>query len=331
MDAPPSQTRPSGGDGETSGPRGCRRDVDAVVRDLDGVTAGDVYEASDVDVSTSTVAETHTRSVLELVGVDCRVCAGLIEAAVERLEAVSNATVSSGHGTLRVDYDPESVGQAELRAELSDLGYPVATVDEAYANRQASHWAEARFAAGILAGSMVLSSYLAVIYPTRFDAWFYGPEVVALLERALTSVVATHFYLNIAVLTGFVLLFTGGPILEDAAVAVRELSPNRALAVAASALALYLYSSLAAFWPVFDAGVYYDVVVGLIVGATVIRRSGAEAPRDDGRVEAVFEGSEADARTMLAWWERRPVQAEVTDVVVEEGDPEGDLDGFEKR
>lgn len=297
MDAPPSQTPSSGGDGESPGAHGCRRDIDAVVRDLEGVTAGDVYEASEVDVSTSTVAETDARSVLELVGVDCRVCAGLVEATVERLEAVSNATVSSGHGTLRVDYDPEAVAQSELRAELSDLGYPVETVDEAFANRQAAHWAEARFAAGILAGSMVLSSYLAVIYPTRFDAWFYGPDVVALLERALTSVAATHFYLNIAVLTGFVLLFTGGPILQDAAVAVRESSPNRALAVAAGALALYLYSSLAAFWLVFDAGVYYDVVLALVVGATVVRQSGAEAPEATAE-EDPLEGSAPDARTV---------------------------------
>lgn len=296
MDAPPSETRPSG-DGRSPDSHDCRRDVDAVVRDIEGVTAGDVYEASSAEVSSSTVAETDARSVLGLVGVDCRVCAGLIEAAVGRLEAVSNATVSSGHGTLRVDYDPESVAPSELRAELSDLGYPVETVDEAFANRQASHWAEARFAAGILAGSMVLSSYLAVIYPTRFDTWFYGPEVVAILERALTSVAATHFYLNIAVLAGFVLLFTGGPILEDAAVAVREASPNRALAVAASALALYLYSSLAAFWLVFDAGVYYDVVVGLIVGATVIRQSGIEAPEATAEEEPL-EGSAPDARTV---------------------------------
>lgn len=48
---------------------------------------------------------------------------------------------------------------------------------------------------------------------------------------------------------------------------------------------------------------------------------------DDGRAEAVFEGSEEDVRTMLEWSERGPIWAEVADVVVEEGD----FDGFEKR
>lgn len=52
---------------------------------------------------------------------------------------------------------------------------------------------------------------------------------------------------------------------------------------------------------------------------------------DAGRVEAVFEGSEEDVETMLEWCERGPIKADVTDVKVEEGNPQGDLDGFEKR
>ena len=52
---------------------------------------------------------------------------------------------------------------------------------------------------------------------------------------------------------------------------------------------------------------------------------------DDGRVEAVFEGSEEDVETMLEWCERGPIKADVDDVEVEEGNPQGDLDGFEKR
>jgi Cu2+-exporting ATPase len=277
---------------------GCRRDVDAAVRDLDGVAATDVYDASEAAVTTSTVPEADARSVFELAGLDCRVCAGLVVAALLRLEAVSNATVSSGHGTLRVDYDPGRLTLADLRAELSALGYPVETTDEAFASRRESQWAEARVAAGILAGSMVLSSYLAVLYPIRFDFWFYGPEVVAFLKRALTSIAATHFYLNIAVLTGFVLLFTGRPVLNEAAAALRELSPNRALVVAAAAVALYLYSSLAAFWLVFDGGVYYDIVVALTVGATLVRQSGTDAPEAGAEDDPEGSAPVADATTV---------------------------------
>lgn len=52
---------------------------------------------------------------------------------------------------------------------------------------------------------------------------------------------------------------------------------------------------------------------------------------DDGRVEALFEGDEEDVETMIEWCEQGPIKADVTDVEVEYGDPQGDLDGFEKR
>lgn len=262
----------------------CRRDIEAVVREIDGVAASDVREANEGTVGTSRVPEEYDRNVFELAGLDCRVCAGLIEAALMRLAGVSNATASHLQGTLRVDYDPEAIAETDLRSELLELGYPIETTDEAFANRRATQWAEARFAGGVLAGAMVLALYAAVIYPTRFDNWFYHPEVVALLERALASVAATHFYLNIAVLTGFVLFFTGKPVLDDAATAVVERSPNGSLAIATLAMALYAYSSLTAFWLVVDGGVYYDVVLALIVGTTIVRQSEvgvSEAASDD--------------------------------------------------
>ncbi|MFC6826642.1 acylphosphatase [Halopelagius fulvigenes] len=52
---------------------------------------------------------------------------------------------------------------------------------------------------------------------------------------------------------------------------------------------------------------------------------------DDGRVEALFEGSEEDVETMIEWCKRGPVKADVTDVEVEEGKPQGDLEDFEKH
>ena len=52
---------------------------------------------------------------------------------------------------------------------------------------------------------------------------------------------------------------------------------------------------------------------------------------DDGRVEALFEGAEDDVETMIEWCQRGPIKADVSNVEVEEGDPQGDLDGFEKH
>jgi len=51
---------------------------------------------------------------------------------------------------------------------------------------------------------------------------------------------------------------------------------------------------------------------------------------DDGRVEAVFEGPEADVESMLEWCHTGSPKARVDDVDVEYGDP-GGLEGFEIR
>lgn len=51
---------------------------------------------------------------------------------------------------------------------------------------------------------------------------------------------------------------------------------------------------------------------------------------DDGRVEAVFEGSEGSAEEMVEWCHSGSSAATVESVETEYGDPEG-LDGFEIR
>ena len=51
---------------------------------------------------------------------------------------------------------------------------------------------------------------------------------------------------------------------------------------------------------------------------------------EDGRVEAVFEGSEEDVEGMVEWCHTGSPRAEVDDVEVEYEDPEG-LEGFRIR
>ena len=238
---------------------GCRRDVD---------------RAAASTVGTSTVGETHDHSVFEVTGLDCRTCAGLVESVLAAREGVSNVTASAGHGAVRVDYDPDEASPDGLRAALSDLGYPVETTDEAFSNRRAAQWREARLVTGFLAGMMAFAPYAAVVYPTRFSVWPAHPRVVALLERALETAFATHFYINLALLAGIVLLVTGKPLLEDAEASLRAGSPDRTLAVAALAVGLYAYSTATAF--VVQGGVYYDMVIVVVVGAAVWRAADRE-------------------------------------------------------
>jgi len=250
----------------------CRRDVERAVSGIEGLSAAAVHAAAEETVATASVAETDHRSVFELAGLDCRTCAALLETVLSSRAGVSNATASHRHGAVGVDYDPERVSPAELRTALADLGHPVESTDEAFRNRRAAQWREARLATGFLAGLMALVPYAAVVYPTRFAFWPYDPQVVALLERALTTAFATHFYLNLALLSGIVLLFTGKPLLSDAAAALRERSPDRSLAVGAVLVGLYAYSSATAFLPL-SGGVYYDVVVVAVVSATAWRQA----------------------------------------------------------
>lgn len=52
--------------------------------------------------------------------------------------------------------------------------------------------------------------------------------------------------------------------------------------------------------------------------------------RDDGRVEAIFEGPEDAVSEMIEWCQKGSPAADVEDVNVEYGGPEGE-DGFEIR
>jgi acylphosphatase len=58
--------------------------------------------------------------------------------------------------------------------------------------------------------------------------------------------------------------------------------------------------------------------------------SGWVRNREDGRVEAVFEGSEEDVDAMVGWCHEGSPAAQVEDVEVEYGEPEG-IEGFEIR
>jgi len=55
---------------------------------------------------------------------------------------------------------------------------------------------------------------------------------------------------------------------------------------------------------------------------------GSVRNRPDGTVEVVAEGSEQDLRSFLAWLQRGPENARVTNVDASWGDPSGEFSGF---
>lgn len=276
---------------------GVCRDISAVVQTIDGVDTAAVQRRVAMETPDSTtIPEGHERVVFEVTGLDCENCAALIETVLASETGISNASASHRYGSVRVDHDPTEKSRARLRDRFDSLGYPVETTDEAFDNRRTEQWAGARYAMGMMAGLMVFAPYAGVVWPVRFDA-FFDPVVIELLESALASAFASHFYLNLALLSGIVVVFTGGPILSEAETALKTRNPDVSLVIAPVVVGLYLYSTVTAFTAV-TGGVYYDIVVVAVLGVTIARQANLTTVRITEPAETV--GSVVDANTDTA-------------------------------
>ena len=300
-----SHSPPTGQAADSPASEACR-DVEAALAPFDEVEPAAVRRAAvDRGPSTAAVPATHEMTVLQVVGLDCGFCEALVEATVGALDGVSNVSACHRTGTTRIDYDPgiDPVSAADRR--LTELGYPVRSRDEAFAERRKRQWTDARFATGVLAGSMVLLPYVAVVYPSRIQGLFYTPAGGQHLADLLASPAGTQFYLNLAVLTGIVLLFTGKPILDRAVAGLRRGTPTPDLAVAAAAVGVYAYSTLVAFAGV-GGDVYYDVALALVMATTVARRVGLTAAEPSGTPAGVASDSGEESTTEIPPSKERP-------------------------
>ncbi|GAB3415504.1 hypothetical protein GCM10027435_11750 [Haloparvum alkalitolerans] len=219
--------------------------------------------------SVSAVPDDHVSTVYELRDVGCRRCGAVAELGVEAIEGVSAATASAPTASVQVHYDPATVEPAALERRFAAVGYPVASRGEAFANRRATAWAGARFAAGIMAGLMALSSYGAVMYPARFE-WLLGPTIAEHLNEQLVATGSFAYHLNIGVLAGIVLFFAGKPMIDGARAALAERSVSLDLAAASAAVLAYGTSWVGvatdAMWLV-----HFDVVVAVALATSVQR------------------------------------------------------------
>ncbi|MDN3519048.1 heavy metal translocating P-type ATPase [Aquisalimonas lutea] len=84
----------------------------------------------------STAPNTSAESVLVVPGMGSDHCAGIVRAALERLDAVKsvNANIANHHVT--VAYDSAAAGPEELRSAVEGAGYDVARVDTGDGNNQ---------------------------------------------------------------------------------------------------------------------------------------------------------------------------------------------------
>ncbi|MFC5279503.1 hypothetical protein ACFPM1_12160 [Halorubrum rubrum] len=213
------------------------------------------------------VPESHAHDTFEVGGLETKREETLLQAVLADHDGVSAASATQRNGTVGVHHD-SSVSRADLRELLESYDLAVAPGDEAFASRRESQFASARVAVAVLFGLMVATPYVAVLYPTRLEWLFYDPVTVEYLRSILDSRVATHFFVNLATLSGVAFLVACGPAIRRGVAAATEGRVTRELAFVVGICAVFGYSTLAAFTG-FDGAVHYDLVAYAVAGVTV--------------------------------------------------------------
>ncbi len=276
--------------------QGCR-DVHATLGDpRDTDRAGDTLGASDTDRAgdAGDTDDGLERTFLRVDGMHSATCEAYLEGIAETQDGVEQAAASYVTETVRLDYDPATADERDLSAALSGTGYTAYpreeelvetdpnTVSAAGAQRNPSPHQERglgdmlgyRYAAGVLFGSFLLLPYVALLYPTHLAAlvdWSFldiYSQAVTFDQRGGFGVIRLF-----AVVSGIVLVFTGWPLLQGAAVSLKTRRPDTNLLVATTVVAAYLYSIAAGVAGRTDVLFDLTVVIAAAVVAVVFYES----------------------------------------------------------
>jgi Cation transport ATPase len=69
---------------------------------------------------------TRVTKFIPILNIDCPTCTTLLEKEVEKLKGVEEARVNYMNKTVRVKFDPELVGLADVEKVIERLGYRIA-------------------------------------------------------------------------------------------------------------------------------------------------------------------------------------------------------------
>ncbi len=247
---------------------GCRQVADAL-GDIESVEASDVRErAGDGDATTGVDGDEgpppgHEQAFLRVNGMYCTTCEAFLESVGETAEGVDGAEASYVTETLRVDYDPEAVDEADLPELFSRAGYRATRREDALAVQRAEEDTLWRLGFGLMAGMFVMIPYLIFIYPVHFQV-LYPDWMLQQVTEQLQN--AQYPFYVIAFMTTLVLFYTGWPLLQGAYVSLRAREPNMNLLVSLAALGAYAYSILAVAVGRID--IYFDVSIAVVLVVT---------------------------------------------------------------
>ena len=212
--------------------------------------------------------EGYETTFLRIDGMHCATCETFIESQATANPGVGSVDASYITDTVRVDHDPEEVGEESLLDQLTGMGYRAYARDDPLGERRAEDEILMRLVVGAVFGMAIMMPYIALIYPMYFGGLFYAPEQAAFLEEMLAGPSARYPFLVMGLLTGMVGAYTGGPILKGAYVSLRTRQPNMDLLIAVAAISAWTYSTVAIFVQPGIPSLYYDVSLTVILVVT---------------------------------------------------------------
>lgn len=216
-----------------------------------------------------------TRAFLRVDGMQSATCESFLESRAEGCEGVAQAEASYVTETIRIDYDPDHISRSALCETLSTVGYTAIPREEApidlnaatrQGNRQLDSALGYRYAVGVLFGSFLMLTYVALVYPVHLSSLLGDgvlPQFAGTTGLGGNAVLILPLYL---VLTGVVLFFTGLPLLRGAYVGLRMRQPNTEVLASITVVAAYLYSTVAVLRGRID--VYFDLTI--VIAAAVV-------------------------------------------------------------
>nr|WP_159763191.1 cation-translocating P-type ATPase [Halovenus carboxidivorans] len=266
---PLSETAVENDAGEQFCCRGCR-EIKATLEDRDDLSA-DADPAdieAELDSEDRDVPDDYETTFLSVGGMHCATCETFIESQAVAHDDVADADASYITDAVRVDHDPDAIDESGLRELLSGLGYQAYSRDDPLAERRAEEESLTRLVVGVTFGMAIMMTYVALIYPLYFGGLWYPDQQAAFLREMLAGTSASYPFLVMGLLTGIVLVYTGGPILKGAYVSLRTRQPNMDLLIAVAATSAWLYSTIAIFVESGIPSLYYDVTLTVILVVT---------------------------------------------------------------
>lgn len=203
-----------------------------------------------------TLPKSYGEAFFKVDGMHCSTCESFIETLADRQEGIYKSEASYASEMVKIYYDDDKYEPDELPPLLSKMGYVVREIDNQSSEEDQDEIA--RLLIGGFFGIIGLLLYILFLYPSYISGEGFVP---------LTKAEELFFVSNIFVMTSFVLLYTGWPILRGAWVSVSVLKPNMDLLITIAAVSAYLYSVGALLTG--SAEVYFDVTMAIILVVSI--------------------------------------------------------------